>query len=246
MRSIFRKELASFFSSLVGYVAVGVFLIASWLFLWMLPDTSILDYGYANLDPFFQLAPFFLLLLIPAITMRMFADEFRGGTIEWLSTKPLRDTDIILGKYFAALALVVFALLPTLVYIFTISWLAEPKTLLDTGGLIGSYIGLLFLAAAFTAVGVFCSSLTANQVVGFLVALFGCYLLYAGFDAISGIRAFAGGADYYLAMLGLSAHYDSISRGVVDTRDVIYFLSVIVLFLSLTRLTLARRTWASG
>jgi ABC-2 type transport system permease protein len=246
MRSIFRKELASFFSSLVGYVAVGVFLAACWLFLWVLPDTNILDYGYANLDPFFEMAPFFLLLLIPAITMRSFADEFRGGTIEWLSTKPLRDTDIILGKYFASLALVVFALLPTLVYIISISWLAEPKTLLDTGGLIGSYIGLFFLAAAFTAVGVFCSSLTSNQVVGFLVALFACYILYAGFDALSRIRAFAGGADYYLALFGLSAHYGSISRGVVDTRDVIYFISIIIIFLALTRIALARRTWNVG
>lgn len=246
MFPIYRKELASFFSSLVGYVAVGVFLAASWLFCWVLPDTSILEAGYANLDTFFSLAPFFLLLLIPAITMRMFADEFRAGTIEWLSTKPVRDIDIILGKYFAALTLVAFALLPTLVYIFSISWLAEPKTLLDTGGLIGSYIGLLFLAASFTAIGIFCSSLTANQVVGFLIALFACYLLYAGFDAISGIRAFAGGLDYYLALLGLSAHYDSMSRGVIDTRDVIYFLSIIIFFLALTRLTLARRTWAAG
>jgi len=246
MISIFRKELAAFFSSLVGYVAVGVFLAACWLWMWVLPDTNLLDYGYASLEPFFDLAPYFLLLLIPAITMRLFADEYRSGTIEWLSTKPLRDLDIVLGKYLAALVLVVFALLPTLVYIFAIYWLAEPGTLLDTGGLIGSYIGLFFLAASFAAVGVLCSALTANQVVGFLVALFACYLLYAGFGAVSRIPAFSGGADYYLGALGLEAHYASISRGVVDSRDVIYFLSVITLALAGTRLALARRTWAAG
>lgn len=243
MRSIFLKEINAFFSSIVGYVAVLVFLVACGLFLWIIPDTNILDYGYANLDRFFEMAPWFLLLLIPAITMRSFADEFRGGTIEWLSTKPLRDTDIILGKYFAALALVVFALLPTLIYIITVSNLAAAKTELDTGGLIGSYIGLLFLAASFTAVGVFCSSLASNQIVGFLVALLACYILYAGFEALSRIPSFAGGVDYYLSLLGLSFHYSSISRGVVDSRDVIFFLSVIIVFIALTRISLARCTW---
>jgi ABC-2 type transport system permease protein len=243
MRAIFIKEIAAFFSSIAGYIAVLVFLIACGLFLWIIPDSSILDYGYASLDRFFELAPWFLLLLIPAVTMRSFADEFRTGTIEWLFTKPLRDIDIVLGKYLACLTLVIFALLPTLIYVVSVYALAAPKTVPDWGAITGSYIGLLFLAAAFTAIGVFASALTANQIVGFLVALFAGYLLYSGFAALSRIPAFAGGVDYYLGLVGLAYHYDSISRGVVDTRDVIYFISIIIIFLALTRLILARRTW---
>jgi ABC-2 type transport system permease protein len=235
MRSIFFKEIHSFFSSIVGYVAILVF--------WIIPDTSILDYGYANLDRFFELAPWFLMLLIPAITMRSFADEFRGGTIEWLSTKPLSHTDIILGKYFASLALVLFSLLPTLVYVITIDSLSAIENNIDTGAIVGSYIGLSFLAASFTAIGVFCSSLTANQIVGFLTGLFACYLLYSGFEALSKIPAFTAGIDYYLSMVGMAFHYVSISRGIIDSRDVIYFISVIILFVSLTKLSLNRRTW---
>ena len=185
MRSIFMKEINSFFSSIVGYVAIMVFLIACGLFLWILPDSSILVSGYATLDAFFDMAPQLLLLLIPAVTMRAFPDEFRGGTIEWLSTKPLTDMDIILGKYFAALTLVVFALLPTVVYIISIDSLSAVQDNLDTGGIIGSYIGLLFLAATFTSVGIFCSSLTSNQIVGFLVSMFACFILYTGFGALS-------------------------------------------------------------
>ncbi len=243
MRSIFIKEINSFFSSIVGYVAILVFLVACGLFLWIIPDTSILAYGYATLDRYFSMAPWLLMLLIPAVTMRSFADEFRGGTIEWLSTKPLRDIDIILGKYFAALALVFFALLPTLIYAVTIHNLSAVEGNIDTGGIIGSYIGMLFLAASFTAVGIFCSATTSNQVVAFLIALFACYILFSGFEALSKIPAFTAGIDYYLSMVGMSFHYDSISRGVVDTRDVVYFLSVIILFVSLTRLSLNRRTW---
>lgn len=243
MRSVFLKEVASFFSSIVGYVTILVFLIACGLFVWIIPDTSVLEYGYATLDRFFEMAPWLLLLLIPAVTMRSFADEFRGGTIEWLSTKPLTNSDIILGKYFACMALVIIALIPTLVYVFTINNLSAVAGNIDTGGIIGSYIGLIFLAASFTAVGVFCSSLTSNQVVGFMISLAACWLLHTGFSSLSGIEAFSGGADYYLGMIGLSFHYDSMSRGVIDTRDVIYFISVITLFIALTRLSLARRTW---
>ncbi|HEY1033237.1 MAG TPA: gliding motility-associated ABC transporter permease subunit GldF [Flavipsychrobacter sp.] len=244
MRSIFIKELSSFFSSIVGYIAIIVFLVASGLFVWVLPDSTILrSDSYATLDVFFELAPWFLILLIPAITMRSFADEFRGGTIEWLATKPLRDTDVILGKYFAALVLVVFALLPTLIYVYTISNLSVADNSIDTGGIIGSYAGLFLLASGFTAIGIFCSSLANNQIVGFLISLFACYLLYSGFESLSKVPAFVNGIDYYLGMVGMSFHYDSISRGLIDSRDVIYFLSVIILFISLTRLSLQSRTW---
>lgn len=243
MRSIFIKELNSFFSSIVGYVAVLVFLVACGLLLWIYEDSSILAYGYASLDRFFEIAPWLLLLLIPAVTMRSFADEFRGGTIEWLSTKPLSAMDIILGKYFASVVLVVFALIPTVIYAYTINNLSLIENNVDFGAIIGSYVGLLFLASSFTAVGIFCSSITNNQIVGFLVALLACYLLYSGFDSLSRIPAFADGIDYYLGMVGMAFHYESISRGFIDTRDVIYFLSVIILFISLTRLSLNSRTW---
>lgn len=244
MRSIFIKELNSFFSSIIGYVAILFFLAVCGLFIWVMPNYTILrSDGYATLDSFFELAPWFLLLLIPAVTMRSFADEFRAGTIEWLSTKPLRDVDIILGKYFASLVLVVFALLPTFIYVYTISNLAVVDNSIDLGGIAGSYIGLFFLAAGFTAVGIFCSSLANNQIVGFLIALFACYLLYSGFEALSKVPAFSDGLDYYLSMVGMAFHYESISRGYIDSRDVVYFLSVIVLFISLTRLSLNSRTW---
>lgn len=243
MRSIFFKEINSFFSSIVGYVSIGVFLAASGLFLWVLEDSSILSYGTASMDQFFSLAPWLLLLLIPAVTMRSFADEYRGGTIEWLSTKPLTDLDIILGKYFAALALIVFALLPTLIYVYSIQELAMPRTEIDMGAIAGSYLGLFFLAAGFAAVGIFCSSLTANQVVGFLVSLFACYILYSGFQGLSKAFAAESGYGFYLSMGGMQFHYNSISRGIIDSRDVIYFLSIIILFVALTRVSLRRRTW---
>jgi ABC-2 type transport system permease protein len=243
MRSIFIKEINSFFSSIVGYVAILVFLLACGLFLWIIPEYSILDYGYASMEKFFTIAPWLLLLLIPAITMRSFADEFRGGTIEWLSTKPLTDMDIILGKYFASLSLIVFALVPTFLYVYTIGNLSLTPGTLDSGGIIGSYFGLFFLAATFSAIGIFCSSLTNNQIVGFLASLFASWLLFSGFEALSKLPAFAAGIDYYLGMAGMSFHYTSISRGIIDSRDVIYFLSLIILFISLTRLSLNRRTW---
>ena len=242
MRSIFIKEINSFFSSIVGYVALLVFLVACGLFLWIIPEYSILSYGYASMDRFFEIAPWLLLLLVPAVTMRSFADEFRTGTIEWLSTKPLTDLDIIMGKYLATIALIVFALLPTLIYVYTISNLSLPDINLDSGAIIGSYIGLFCLAATFAAVGVFCSSLTANQVVGFLISLLACYLLYTGFEQLSKLPKFSEGIDYYLSMIGMEFHYNSISRGLIDSRDVVYFLSIIILFISLTRFSLSNRT----
>lgn len=241
MLSIYFKELRSFFSSLVGYVVLLVFLVVCGLLLWVFSDTSILEYGYASMDQFFYLAPWLLLFLIPAITMRSFADEFRGGTIEWLSTKPLRPGQIIFGKFLASFTLVCIALLPTLIYVFSIHYLAMDDAALDAGGILGSYIGLLFLVATFTAIGIFSSSLTDNQIVGFLVALFISALLYSGFEALSRVAAFRGGADYYLGLIGMDDHYNSISRGVIDSRDVIYFLSLIILFLTFTRFSLLKR-----
>jgi len=251
MRSIFIKEINLFFSSIVGYVALLVFLASCGLFLWIMPEYSILGYGFASMERFFDIAPWLLLLLVPAVTMRSFADEFRTGTIEWLKTKPLTDLQIITGKYLATIALIVFALLPTLIYVYTIHNLSETYSTqdggihvipLDMGGIIGSYIGLFFLAATFAAVSIFCSSLTGNQVVSFLVSLLSCYLLYTGFEQLSKLPSITEGIDYYLSMIGMEFHYNSISRGFIDSRDVVYFLSMIILFISLTRFSLNSRT----
>jgi ABC-2 type transport system permease protein len=175
--------------------------------------------------------------------MRAFAEEFRTGTIEWLSTKPIANTNIVLGKYFASVVLVAAALLPTLIYVYSISNLSAIEDSIDYGSIIGSYFGLLFLVAGFNAVGIFCSTLASNQIVGFLIALFSCYILFYGFESLSAITELPVGFDYYLSMIGMSYHYNSISRGIIDSRDVLYFLSIIIFFLSLSTYSLTKRTW---
>jgi ABC-2 type transport system permease protein len=243
MLAIFRKEIHQFFSSITGYIAIILFLLANGLMLFVFPDTSLLDYGYANLDPLFELAPVIYLLLIPAITMRSFADEFKSGTMELLSTKPLSWWQIVNGKFLAGVMIVLISLVPTLVYYIAIRKLSAHNTVLDNGGIAGSYIGLFLLGAVFTSIGVWASSLTTNAVVAFLTAIFTCFIFYYGFDALSKLPAFTGSADYYLQMAGIRFHYTSISRGVIDSRDVVYFGSVIGLMLYLTRLSLQRRIW---
>ena len=234
-----KKELRQFFGSLTGYMAVAVFLIATGLVLFVFED-NLLDFGYATLDRFFQLAPWLLLLLIPAITMRSFAEEFRTGTYELLATQPLTKTQLVAGKYLGALLVVVVALIPTLIYGFAIESLATGEGL-DKGASLGSYLGLLLLSAVFTMIGVYCSSLTANTVVAFLLALVGCALLYYGFTAISRLPVFTGGADYWIEWLGIDQHYQSISRGLIDSRDIIYFTSMVLLFFGLTIRNLIQR-----
>jgi ABC-2 type transport system permease protein len=240
MWAVCKKELRQFFSSLTGYIAIILFLLLNGLFLFVFPDTDILAFGYATLDKFFELAPWIFLVLVPAITMRSFADEFRTGTYEILQTTPLSRAQLIGGKYLASLLVLVIALIPTLVYFISIRQLSAQGGI-DIGGTIGSYIGLLFLAAVFNAIGICCSSWTSNAVVAFMAAIFVCILLYSGFTAFSKLPVFAAGADYYIEMLGIDFHYRSISRGVVDSRDLIYFLSVIGLFLNLTSRSLAKR-----
>ena len=244
MYSIFLKEIKGYFSSLVGYVVVIVLLLICGLFMWILPATNLLDFGFLSMDKFFAFAPWVLLFLIPAITMRMFPDELKSGTIEILLTKPVTEMQIILGKFFASLALVLIALLPTVIYVFSMRFLASEGHSLDTGGILGSYIGLFFLAASFCGIGIFASSLTSNQIVGFLSSMIGCLVLYFGFEAISKIPAFSGGLDYILSAIGLASHYNNISRGVVDTRDIIYFATVVVLFILATQIVLKKRNWA--
>jgi ABC-2 type transport system permease protein len=240
MWAVCKKELRQFFSSLTGYIAIIVFLLLNGLLLFVFPDTNILDNGYATLDKFFELAPWILLLLIPAITMRSLSEEFRTGTFEILQTKPLSSIQVIGGKYFASLIVVAMALLPTLIYFFSIQQLSGGSGI-DVGATIGSYIGLFFLAAVFVAIGICCSGFTNNAVVAFIAAAFFCFLLYRGFSAVSHIPSLAGGGDYYIEMLGIDFHYRSISRGVIDSRDLVYFGGVIFFFLAFTNRHLAKR-----
>jgi ABC-2 type transport system permease protein len=239
MWAICKKELRQFFSSLTGYIAIIVFLLVNGLMLFVFQD-NVLDFGYATLDRFFELSPWILLLLIPAITMRSFAEEFKTGTFEILQTRPLTPWQITGGKFLGSLIVVAIALLPTIVYFFSIQALSSNEGI-DTGATIGSYIGLFFLAAVFTAIGACTSSFTSNAVVAFIFSLIACALLYYGFDAISKLPVFSGGADYYIEMAGIDYHYRSMSRGVIDTRDVIYFLSLIFLFLSISHRNLVKR-----
>jgi ABC-2 type transport system permease protein len=239
MWSICKKELRQFFSSLTGYIAIIVFLLVNGLMLFVFAN-NILDFGYATLDRFFELAPWVLLLLIPAITMRSFAEEFKTGTFEILQTRPLSHWQITGGKYLGSLVVVIIALLPTIVYYFSIQSLSADEGI-DTGATIGSYIGLFFLAAVFTSIGISVSSFTNNAVIAFIISLIACALLYYGFSAISRLPGLEGGADYYIEMAGIDFHYRSISRGVIDTRDVVYFLSIIFLFLTIANRNLLKR-----
>jgi len=243
MFSIFRKELNSFFSSLVGYIAIIVFLLVCGFFMWVVPGNNILDYGFATMDKFFAFAPWVLMFLLPALTMRSFSDEYKSGTIEILSTIPLKENELIVGKFLASFTLVLFSVLPTLLYVYTISHLANIKGNLDGGGILGSYTGLLFLSAAFTSVGLFCSSLTSNQVIAFLIAIFANFILYAGFETLSRMSFIGNGLDYIVSQIGMQFHYNSISRGVLDTRDIVYFLSVVAVFMIATKLSLQKRKW---
>lgn len=243
MLAILSKELGSFFSSLVGYIVIGVFLLVLGVILFVFPDTSLLDYQYATLDPLFSTAPLIFAFLIPAITMRSFAEEHMTGAMELLITKPLSDWQIVLGKYLACLLLVGFALLPTLLYYITVYQLGSPKGNLDAGAIAGSYIGLFLLGACFTAIGLFASSLSQNQIVAFILASVLCFIFYWGFYYISNLPVFVGKTDDLIQKIGIDYHYTSISRGVLDSRDIIYFLSVMVLFLSLTKTALDKRNW---
>ena len=230
MWSICKKELQQFFSNLTGYIAIVLFLLVNGLFLFVLKDSNIFDFGYASLDKFFELAPWILLFLVPAITMRTLSDEFKTGTFELLQTRPLTKWQIVLGKYFSILIVLLFVIIPTFIYIITIKTLSVQGGI-DTGGIIGSYIGLFLLAAVFAAIGLCCSGFTNNAVVAFLISAFVCLLLYFGFNALSKLPFFANSTDYYVEMLGIDFHYRSISRGVLDSRDLVYFISIIFLFL---------------
>lgn len=242
MLTIYKKELYSYLSSLVAYITIGIFLIVLGLFLWVFPDTSILEYGYAGLDSLFNIVPYLFMFLIPAITMRSLAEEKKEGTFELLATRPLTDWQIIGGKYLASLTLVLFALIPTLIYYLSVYQLGAVIGNIDTGAIIGSYIGLFLLGAAFVALGIFASSLTKNQIIAFAIAVFLSFFAFSGFDSASQIFSLQK-FDNILINIGINEHYQSISRGVLDSRDLIYFLSFIAIFLLITKTILGGRKW---
>ena len=246
MFSLYLKEIRSFLSSLIGYIAISVFISLIGIFMWILPSESggynVLDNGFANIDPLFFIAPWVYLFLIPAITMRSFSEEKKSGTIEFLLTKPLSDSKIVWAKYLAGLSLVVVSLLPTLIYYYSVHSLGAPKGNLDSGGTWGSYIGLLFLGAGFVAIGLFSSSIAENQVIAFIIAMLLCFFMYTGFDYIADSGVLGGTAAFFKS-LGINDHYLSMSRGVMDTRDVLYFISMIFFFNLFTKLVLESRKW---
>ena len=237
MIALIKREINSFFSGPIGYLVIAVFLIINGLFLWVFGGNfNILDAGFADLSAFFELAPWVLLFLIPAVTMRSFSDEMKMGTLELLLTKPISLSEIVLGKYIGAVVLILIALVPTILYVVTISNLGNPPGNWDVGSTLGSYIGLLFLVFSYTSIGVFASTLSQNQIVAFILAVFICFALYYGFEGLAALSA-----DFPLEHFGMKAHFDSVSRGVLDTRDLIYFASITVFFMALTVLKLRNK-----
>lgn len=241
MRALIRKEVRGFLGSLIGHIVIVVFLLVTGLFLWVFPD-NILDLGYADLAPLFGIAPWVFLFLVPAVTMRSFSEEKRTGTLELLLTRPLTELQLVLAKYAASLVLVVVALIPTLVYYWSVKQLAVPVGNVDSGGTWGSYLGLLFLAGCFTGVGLFASAITESQIVAFLIAVFLCFVLYQGFELVASFDLL-GALEGPIKAVGIEEHYRSMSRGVVDLRDVAYFLGVTAVFVLLTRTVLQSRKW---
>ena len=243
MKALIAKEIRSFFSSITGYLVILVYLLINSFVLWLFPGSfNILDGGYATIGKLFALSPWVFLFLVPAISMRMFADEKKAGTLEILLTKPLSDWQIVLAKFVAAILLLTLSILPTIVYYFSIYQLGNPVGNIDSGATFGSYFGLLFLGAGFMSIGLFASALTENQIVAFLLGMFLCFFVFHGFDQIAGFELF-GQADLFILKLGVNEHYISMSRGVIDSRDVLYFLSLMALFLGATRMVLQSRKW---
>ena len=243
MFAIFKKEITGFFSSLTGYIVIIVFLLVNSLFMWVFPgEWNILDSGYASLDTLFFLSPWIFLFLVPAVTMKMIAEEKKLGTLELIYSKPVTERGIIYGKYLASVALVLLALLPGVIYYISVYHLGESPGNLDKGGTLGAFLGLFFLAAVYASAGLFASSLTDNQVIAFIIAVLISFFLFMGFDSLAylpGLKKI----DEFVIGLGINEHYKSMSRGVIDFRDIIYFIAVVVVFNEGTRLVLLSRNW---
>ncbi len=243
MLTLLKREINSFFSSLTGYVVVIVFLVMNGLFLWVFQgEFNVLDAGYANLDSLFILAPWLFLFVVPAVTMRLFSYEKRLGTIDLLFVRPLTDLQIILAKFLAGLSLVVISLLPTLIYYLSVYFMGNPVGNIDSGGFWGSFLGLFFLASVYVSIGLFTSTISENQIVSFILGVLVCFIVFLGFDYIGGL-GLSGGVQNFVESLGISYHYNSMARGVLDTRDVIYFLSVISIFTLFSKIVLESRKW---
>lgn len=243
MLAIYRKEIAGFFSSLTGYIVIIVFLLINSLFIWIFPgEMNILDSGYAGLDTLFFISPWVFLFLVPAITMRMIAEEKRLGTIELIYSKPVTEREIVYGKYLASVSLVLLALLPGLIYYLSVYFLGENHGNLDSGGTLGAFIGLFFLAAIYASIGIFASSMSENQVIAFIIAILLCFILFAGFDSFAYLPGMKN-LDELMISFGINEHYKSMSRGVIDIRDITYFVAVLVIFNEATRLKLLSRKW---
>jgi len=243
MISLYRKEIQGFFSNLTGYVVIIIFLLANSLIMWKIDgNLNILDAGYATIEPLFIISPWIFLFLVPAITMRMFAEEAQSGTLELLVSRPLNELQIVLSKYLASLTLIIFSLIPCLVFFISVYLLGNPPGNIDTGGTWGSMIGLFFLGAVYASMGIFSSSLSDNIIIAFLMALVLCFVFFVGFDLLAQIQMFKSISTVIL-YIGINDHYMSISRGVIDLRDIIYFISVIAFFILLTRTRLASKKW---
>lgn len=242
MLTIFLKEINNFLNSLIAYIVIGVFLTSIGLLMWVFPESSILEYGYSDMGTLFTMGPYVFMFLVPAITMRMFAEEKRSGTAELLFTRPFNSFDIIGGKYLAGFFLVVFSLLPTLLYYFSVYNLGNPVGNLDTPGIIGSYIGLTLLGGVFVSIGIFASSVTENQVVSFILAVFLSFIMYSGLSSIASINVW-GNFSYIIEQFSVLYHYGSLSKGLIDLRDIVYFLSVIAVMLLVTNLIINSRKW---
>jgi ABC-2 type transport system permease protein len=243
MIALINKEIGSFFSSLTGYVVITVFLVINGLFIWVFPgQLNIPESGYATLDTLFIIAPWVFLFLVPAVTMRMFSEEKRSGTLELLLVRPLTDLQVVMAKYTAAVALILISLLPTLVYYWSVYTLGNPPGNLDAGAIWGSYIGLFFLGSCYAAIGIFSSSVTENQIVAFITAVLLSFFFFTGFEML-GALPLSMRIEQLLLYLGINEHYRSVSRGVVDTRDIVYFAALIAFFIFLTRTVLQSRKW---
>ena len=241
MKALLLREIKSFFGSPIGYLVIAIFLLLNGLFLWVFDNGfNILNSGFADMGPFFTLSPWILIFLIPAVTMRSFSDEKKQGTLELLFTKPLSVWEIVNGKFLGAFILIVLALLPTLIYVAVLSHFGNPQGNIDMGSTMGSYFGLLFLIAGYTAIGIFSSTLSENQIVAFKIAVLLCFVLYFGFE---GVSALFGANSGIVAKIGMDYHFKSMSRGVIDTRDVLYFASIAILFLSFTVYKLKSLKW---
>ncbi len=240
MIQVFAKEFSSFLNSLIAYIVIGAFLTGIGLLMWVFPETSVLDYGFADLDTLFSMGPYVFIFLIPAITMKSFAEERKMGTLELLLTKPLSDWDLVIGKFMAAFALVFLSLVPTLIYYYSVYQLGSPPGNIDSAGVAGSYIGIALLAMVFCAIGLLASAVTHNQIISFILAAFLCFIFYIGFDSLAALLE---RGALLVKQFGILYHYESLSKGLIDSRDVVYFFSVTGFLLLATKVTISSRQW---